>query len=167
MSLQDKPRDNIGAIGSRAEFHAAVRSALVDAADAGAHEIAMLDPGFADWPLGDREVIGTLTRWVDSRRELTLMAASFDELARRHSRFVEWRRQWSHVVRCRLDPELEPEQIPTLLLIPGLVTVRLVDRVHYRGTVSTRPIDEAEGRDKVDALLQRSTEAFPVSTLGL
>ncbi len=80
---------------------------------------------------------------------------------------MEWRRQWAHVVSCRHDDELEAEQIPTLVFVPGLVTVRLLDRVHYRGTVSTRPIDEVECREQTDALLQRSAEAYPVTTLGL
>jgi hypothetical protein len=41
------------------------------------------------------------------------------------------------------------------------------DRIRYRGTVSNRPVDLTESRETVDALLQRSVEAFPVTTLGL
>ncbi len=166
MSDDDR-REQITAIGSRAEFHAAVRAAMAQAADAGAIEIVLADPTFADWPLGERAVIDSLTRWVESRRRLTLLAFSFDEMARRQLRFVEWRRQWSHVVRCRHDDELEAEQIPTLLLIPGMLCVRLVDRVRFRGTVSARPVDLVQARETADALLQRSVEAFPVTTLGL
>lgn len=159
--------DSIAPITSRAEFSEAIRSALAQAAEVGANEIFLVDPTFADWPLGERDVVASLTRWVDSRRRLTLMAHSFDELARRHLRFVEWRRQWAHVVQCRSDDELEAEQIPSLLVVPGVVCVRLLDRVRHRGTVSGRPIEQVECRDIVDALLQRSVEAFPVTTLGL
>jgi len=70
-------------------------------------------------------------------------------------------------VQCRNNPELEAEQIPTLLLVPGHACVRILDRVRYRGTVSNRPVDLTESRESVDALLQRSVEAFPVTTLGL
>lgn len=154
-------------IASSADFQAAVRAAFRQAADAQAHEIMMVDPSFDGWPLNEPALIETLTRWVDSRHALTLMAHSFDELARRQLRFVAWRRQWSHVVRCRADDELGAEQFPTLLLVPGVVCVRLLDRVVHRGTVSARPVDLVECRETIDALLQRSIEAFPVTTLGL
>jgi hypothetical protein len=157
----------IAQIASRADFHQAVSSALAQAEAAGSREILMADPNFADWPLNDRDIVEALGRWVDSRCTLTLLADSFDELARRQFRFVAWRRQWSHVVRCRSDAELAAEEIPTLLLVPGQVVLRLLDRVHYRGTLSSRPVDLSESREAIDALLQRSAEAFPVTTLGL
>ena len=157
----------IAQIATRADFQETVRAAIAQAAELGAPEIFLVDPNFADWPLGERGVVDALTRWVDSRRRLTLMAYSFDDLARRQIRFVEWRRQWAHVVHCRHDDELETEQIPTLLLVPGVVCLLLLDRVRCRGTVSSRPIDLAECRESIDALLQRSAEAFPVTTLGL
>ena len=159
--------DDIVPIGSRAEFLDAVRAAFTRVEQQGAREIVLVDPHFADWPLNERTVIDSLSRWIDSSRLLVVIAHSFDELARRQLRFVEWRRQWAHVVQCRNDPDLEAEQIPTLLLVPGEVCVRVLDRIHHRGTVSNRPVDLTESREAVDALLQRSAEAFPVTTLGL
>ena len=159
--------DDIVPIGSRAEFLDAVRSALTRAEEHGAREIVLVDPDFADWPLNERTVIDSLSRWIDSSRLLVVIAHSFDELARRQLRFVEWRRQWAHVVQCRNDPDLEADQIPTLLLVSGHACVRVLDRVRWRGTVSKRPVDLTECREIVDALLQRSVEAFPVTTLGL
>jgi len=159
--------DNISAVTSRAEFRDAVRSCLGGAADAGAREIVMIDPTFADWPLNDVAVVETFARWAGQGRSLTLMAHRFDELPRRHMRFVEWRRNWSHVVRCRADEELEEQQIPTLLLVPGQTCLRIVDNVNYCGTVSGLAADLMTGREAVDALLQRSSDAFPVTALGL
>lgn len=159
--------DTLAPIGSRVDFIDAVRNAFLLAEEGGAREIMLVDPTFADWPLGERAVIDSLSRWVDSRRVLVVLAHDFSELARRQLRFVEWRRQWSHVVQCRNDPELEAEQVPTLLLVPGLTCLRILDRVRYRGTVSNRPVDLTECRGVIDALLQRSVEAFPVTTLGL
>ena len=159
--------DDIAAIASRADFLDAVRAAFTRADEQGAREIILVDPTFADWPLNERTVIDSLSRWIDSRRSLIVFAHSFDDVARRHLRFVEWRRQWAHVVHCKNDPDLEAEQVPTLLLVPGHVSVRIVDRVRYRGTVSNRPVDLTESHESVDALLQRSIEAFPVTTLGL
>ena len=159
--------ESITPIASRAEFLDAVRGAFALAVDTGAREIFLVDPNFADWPLNERAVIDALSRWAESSRMLTLQAHTFDEFARRQLRFVEWRRQWAHVVRCRNDPELEAEQVPTLLLVPGATCVRILDRVRYRGTASNRPVDLTECREAVDALLQRSVEAFAVTTLGL
>ncbi len=159
--------DHIEPIGSRAEFLDAVRNAFTLAEQASAREIVLVDPHFADWPLNERSVIESLTRWIDSSRVLVVLAHSFDELARRQLRFVEWRRQWAHAVQCRNDPELEADQIPTIVLVSGHTCIRVLDRVRYRGTVSDRPVDLTECREVVDALLQRSVEAFPVTTLGL
>lgn len=159
--------DIISAVTSRAEFRDAVGACLGRAAEARAREIFMIDPTFADWPLNDVAVVDTFARWAGSGRSLTLMANRFDELPRRHTRFVEWRRNWSHVVRCRADEELEEQQIPTLLLVPGLTCLRMVDNVNYRGTVSDLAADLTAGRETVDALLQRSSDAFPVTALGL
>jgi hypothetical protein len=159
--------DHIVPITSRAEFVDAIRASFAIAAHEGAREILLVDADFADWPLNEPAVIESLAAWVDSRRSLLLFADTFDEFARRHSRFVEWRRQWAHAVRCRNDPELEASQLPTLMLVPAISCVRLVDRVRHRGTASNRAVDMAECQEAVDALLQRSVEAFPVTTLGL
>ena len=159
--------ESITPIASRAEFLDAVRGAFALAVDTGAREIFLVDPTFADWPLNEPALIESLGRWIDSRKTLTVFAHDFSELARHQLRFVAWRRQWSHVVRCRSDPELEAEQLPTLMLVPGVTSIRLLDRIHQRGIASHRAIDLAEGRETVDALLQRSVEAFPVTTLGL
>ena len=159
--------DDIVTIASRADFVQAVRDAIVLAEQERAREIVFVDRDFADWPLNDPALIDSLSRWIDSSRLLVVFAHSFDELARRQLRFVAWRRQWAHAVQCRSDPDLEAEQTPTLLLVPGHTCVRLLDRVRCRGTVSNRPVDLTESREAVDALLQRSVEAFPVTTLGL
>ena len=50
-------------------------------------------------------------------------------------------------MQCRSDPELEAEQVPTLLLVPGMAGVRLLDRVRYRGIASTRAVDLTESRE--------------------
>ena len=159
--------DSIAPIGSRSDFQDTIRSVFARAREEGAREILLVDPDFVTWPLNDRAVVASLADWAESARSLTVLAHNYDELARRQTRFVEWRRQWAHVVHCRQDPELEAEQLPTLMLVPGLVCVRLLDRLRFRGTCSNRPLDLTEARETLDALLQRSVEAFPVTPLGL
>ncbi len=154
-------------IESRKEFHEAVREALAEAARVGCREIWIVDDDFADWPLGERAVVEQLTQWASAHRRFTVIARNFDDLARRHTRWVQWRRTWSHVVHCRTNNELEAGQMPCLLLAPGLGSVRLFDAIHHRGVVSRETADAIQWREVVDAVLQRSEEAFPATTLGL
>jgi hypothetical protein len=154
-------------ITGRAEFHAALRHAFERLASAGAREVWLCDEDFADWPLGERRVVDLLTQWAASSRKLTLLARSFDEVARRHPRWVEWRRSWSHIVSCRTNTELASGEFPTLLLGIGTVSVRLSDTVHHRGRLSHEKADEIRCKEQIDAVMQRSEEAFPATTTGL
>lgn len=159
--------DTHGLISSRSEFYTALHRAFADAASIGCREIWLCDTDFADWPLGERAVVEQLGQWAGSQRRLTLLATTFDEVVRRHPRWVEWRRQWSHVVQCRVNTDLESGQMPTVLLAPGLISVRLSDRLHWRGRWSIEAADEVSCREQIDAVLQRSAETFPVTTTGL
>ena len=152
---------------SRSEFHDALREAFAQAADQGCREIFISDTDFADWPLGERAVIESLTRWAYAHRKLTVLAQSFDEFQRRHPRWVQWRRQWAHVVECRTPGDADAGRVPGMFLAPGLVTLRVLDPEHYRVSVSFDEADAILAREQLDALLQRSEEAFPVTTLGL
>jgi hypothetical protein len=156
-----------GLITSRSEFHEALRLALAEVAAVGCRELFMSDADFSDWPLSEPAVLESLTQWARSHRRLTMLAQQFDDLARRHGRWVEWRRQWSHLVECRTNTELEAAKVPTMLLAPGVVMVRLVDTLRYRGSLARAAADMVQGRELLDAVLQRSEETFPVTTLGL
>ena len=59
-------------INSRAEFQAALREALAEAATAGSRELWLSDLDYADWPLGEREVVASFERWAASSRRITL-----------------------------------------------------------------------------------------------
>lgn len=152
---------------TRSEYLDALRAAFERVATEGCREVFLSDVDFAEWPLGEIAVIDQLTRWAMSHRKLTVLAGHYDEIVRRHPRWVAWRRQWSHVVECRAADDLEPGAIPSMLLAPGVVTVRLFDAEHYRASVSTEVADAVRAREHLDAVLQRSCEAFPASTLGL
>ncbi len=154
-------------ITTRTEFHEALRSAFAEAAIAGALEIWLCDASFTDWPLSDPGVVASLSAWAQSRRRLTVYARTFHEIARRHGRWTEWRRLWSHVVDCRSNGELEASEFPTICLVPEVVSLRLFDPAHYRGMASREPADSLACREAIDVVSQRSTEAFPVTTLGL
>ena len=69
-------------LATRGECLDAIRAALADAARAGCREIVLCDADFADWPLGERAVVESLTRWALRGRRLTLFAAGFEDAAR-------------------------------------------------------------------------------------
>jgi len=163
--MSDRPPPRI--ITSRSEFHDALRQSFELVADEGCREVFIADPTFADWPLGERAVIESLTRWAYAHRKLTVLAQNFDDFTRRHPRWVEWRRQWTHVVECRALADDDAGKLAGLFLAPGLVTLRVLDADHYRASLSFDPADAIRVRDNLDALLQRSEEAFPATNLGL
>jgi hypothetical protein len=154
-------------IGTRGEFLDAVRAAFAEAAARGCREVLLCHDDFADWPLNDPGLCENLTKWASPHRKCIVVARSFDEIARLHPRWVAWRRTWSHVVECRANHELEAGQMPSLLLLPGLLTLRVLDPVHYRGSVSRHLGDAVRARELFDAVCQRSEEAFPATNLGL
>ena len=144
-----------------------MRLGFAEAAANGSRELWLSDTDFADWPLGERAVVEQLGQWAASSRKITVLAQTFDEVARRHPRWVEWRRQWSHIVSCWTNTELEAGEMPTLFVASGTLCVRLADAVHYRGRVSFEKADEIQCKELFDAALQRSQEAFPATTTGL
>ena len=103
-------------ITTRVEFHDALREAFAEIAQQGCREVWLCDADFADWPLDEPGIIELLTRWALPHRKLTLIARDFDEFARRHPRWTEWRRTWSHVVDCRVLDEADAVQPPVILL---------------------------------------------------
>jgi hypothetical protein len=163
--MSDLPATRL--ITSRTEFHDALKEAFAFVADQGCREVVIADPNFADWPLSDRSVLESLTRWAYRHRKLIVLAESFDEFPRRHARWVEWRRQWSHVIECRSVDPADVGQLKGLFLAPELLTLHVLSPEHYRASLSFDPADALAARDGLDALLQRSEEAFPVTTLGL
>ncbi|MEO7152559.1 MAG: hypothetical protein ABIX46_12740 [Burkholderiaceae bacterium] len=152
---------------SRNDFIAAVRAALADVAQHGGRELWMLDLDFADWPLNEPAVIEHLRLWARPHRKLTLIAHDFDTVARRHPRWVDFRRTWAHVVECRTNTEVEAGRMPSLLLAPGRLVLRRFDPLRYRGSVSHDAASQLQTREVVEAVLQRSTLAFPPSVLGV
>lgn len=154
-------------IATRADFRQAVRAAFAEAADAGCRELWLCDADFAAWPLGERGVVADLSRWVASRRRLHLVAGGFDSVARLHPRWVAWRRDRAHAVSCRSNADREPGALPTLLLAPGRFSLELHDPLTFRGRVSRDAPDAVRLRERLDAVLRQSVEAFPAHVTGL
>jgi len=93
--LRDLPR---GRFSGRETFQQLVRDAIATAARDGWQEIFISDANFHDWPLGERAVVEALQDWARSGRRFTMLACSYDDVIRRHARFVRWRGTWDHII---------------------------------------------------------------------
>lgn len=163
----------LGIFTGREAFVAALREGLRLAEQQGARELCWLDADFLHWPLSEPAVLDLLTAWARPHRRLRLLAPQFDSLQLRHPRFVQWRRNWSHVISARaFEAELlSGADLAALMLAPGAACVRLFDAEHWRGAISAPSAgvraDELLSRQWFDAIEQRSSESFATSTLGL
>lgn len=156
-----------GRIESQAAFVAAARQALARIDAGPTRDIVLVDPDFSPWPLDDADVLAGLTRWIRlPGRRLRLVGSRFDLIERNQSRFASWRRPFAHAMDCLRPVDLEPGDVPGLLLL-GNGCLELLDREHWlaRGSSARRTV--VQQRERIDALMQRCEPAWPVTVLGL
>ena len=157
----------VGRFAGREEFQGLVRSALDCAAREGWPELILSDADLWDWPLGEGAVIEALNAWVRQGRRLTLLARTYDEVVRRHPRFVRWRGTWDHKITCRRSPAANAADIPSALWSPTWVLHRL-DAERCVGVTGDEPNRRVLLRETLDEwLLRRSAPGFPATVLGL
>ena len=155
-----------GRIEGPSQFAAVIRLALATAAAQGWREIVMSDANFESWPLGERVVAQSLNEWAKTGRTLTMLARNYDEVTRRHARFVTWRRTWAHIVTCRANTQLALDDFPSGLWSPVWVCQKL-DLVRCTGMAGTEAVRRVALRERLDECLRLSSPAFAANTLGL
>ena len=155
-----------GRFSGPAAFSDVVRHAVAAAAAQGWREVILSDQDFHDWPLGERAVIQSLNDWARSGRQFTVIAASFDDMNRRHARFVTWRKTWSHVVDCRIAGKSRNGEVPSALWSPAWVFHRL-DPVRMSGVAGRDATRRVVLRERLNELMLKSSPGFAATTLGL
>lgn len=150
----------------REDFRRLLRDALACAAREGWREIILSDPDFEDWPLGERAVAQSLQAWSGSGRRMVLLARSYDGVLREHARFVQWRRQWSHVVTAVACAGADRLDLPSAFWSPSWVLQR-VDVERSNGFCGSEPERRVLLRESLAEWLRKATPAFPATTLGL
>jgi hypothetical protein len=155
-----------GTFAGPAAFADALRLALAHAARHAWPEMVWADSDFEDWPLGDTVVGADLQHWAKKGQRLTLLAASFEPLQRRQHRFVQFRRQWSHLVECRVASRQAATRLPSAFWSAGW-TLQRHDPVHSLGVCSAAAAQRVLLREQLDGLLAQSRLGFPATTLGL
>lgn len=151
----------------------AVRRALVLAACAGgARRILALDPNFGDWPLSDPEVLDALAHWGRAGGRLELLAPDYTLAARHHARFVQWRLKWDHLLRIGgfQAGEVGPGWPTSTLVVVGgdaAAVLRVLDFEVWRAVLSRQSTERHAALEQFDAIAQRSSPSWPLSTVGL
>ena len=155
-----------GPFAGRIAFQQLVRDALARAARDAWPEIVLCDADFHDWPLGERAVTESLQEWSATGRRCTLLARRYDEVVRRHARFVTWRQRWTHIVDARACASADPLELPSAIWSPGWVMQRL-DPERCNGISGNEPERRLSLRENLNEWLAKSSASFPSSTLGL
>jgi hypothetical protein len=150
----------------REEFRQLVRDAFACAARDGWREIVLSDASFEDWPLGERAVTESLQAWARTGRKMVLLARRFDGVLRQHPRFVQWRRQWTHIITASAVPSADALELPSALWSPQWVMERR-DIERCNGYCGSEPARRVLLRESLNEWLQKSSSAFPSTTLGL
>ena len=163
----DQPGLPEGRFSGREAFQQMVRDAFATAAREGWPEIWISDAHFHDWPLGERAVVESLQAWARSGRRFSMLAVNYDEVIRRHARFVQWRGTWDHVITCRKSPSADPLDLPSVLWSPAWVMQRLDPErcVGVAGPESDRRVLVRESLN--EWVRSKSSPGFPSTTLGL
>ncbi|WP_457393973.1 hypothetical protein [Roseateles sp. P5_E1] len=163
---------NAQTFAGRADFQRLLTETLAWAGAQACRELHAWDADFVDWPLSEAAALAALTIWARTGRQLHLLALQYDDVVRRHPRFVRWRRDFAHCVTARaVEPELRLEAAPASLLLAvgaeSTLSLRLFDHHLWRGELSLDPAERLRGLEWFDALAQRSSDSFAPTTLGL
>jgi hypothetical protein len=156
----------VGRLQGRREFVDLVRVALACAAREHWSPLVLCDPDFADWPLGERAVIGSLQSWAGRGRQIRFMARDFSRLRELHPRLVQWRVTWSHLVEARACRWLSGGDLPSALWSPDWILERL-DLERCTLVASKDPERRVQLQERLDACWQQGSPSFPATTLGL
>lgn len=156
----------LGRVNGQAAFQQLVRDTLACAAAQGWREMILCDATFEDWPLGERAVADSLQAWSKTGRSLVMLATRYDALARRHARFVSWRKTWSHIIECRACPSADPLDFPSAIWSPQWVMRRL-DVLHSGCICGTEADRRLLLREELDEWRRNSSPGFPATVLGL
>ena len=156
-----------GVIDGRRAFTEALRIPLLALGDASTRELWLIDDGFEAWPLDEPAVLDAMSQWHRAAgRQVHMIGADFDAVARRHPRFANWRRSRVHGFDAWQPLEADRSELGAVLLA-GDHAVELLDREHWRARIQLSPAALRALAENAASLLRRCESAWPVTTLGL
>ena len=155
-----------GRLQGRHAFADLVRQAMASAASQGWNHLVLSDPDFADWPLGERSVIESLTAWAGRGRRIQFLARDFGRMRELHPRLVQWRVTWSHIVEAHACRQVAGGELPSAIWSPQWTMERL-DIDHCVMVASRSPDRRAALQERLHACWQQGSPSFAATTLGL
>lgn len=155
-----------GSFDGPAQFTQLVRDAIACAGQRGWNEMVWSDANFAEWPLCERSVVESLQAWSQKGRRLVLLANSFETLPVKHPRFVNWRRQWDHIIECYGTKSLSSSEFPSALWAPEWVLQR-IDVPHFRGVATVDRLRGLHLKEALNEVRKQGVSSFPATILGL
>jgi hypothetical protein len=148
----------------------ALEALLLQALQSDTRRIVLLAPDFTAWPLSSVPVLDALQAWGRrGARRLEMAAPDWTASARRHSRFLAWRRGFDHLLDIRQfdASEVGPDWPTALLAAQGGVALRVLELEDGRAVWNHSATDRQFALELFDAILQRSGPGWPLTTLGL
>jgi hypothetical protein len=155
-----------GRLQGRHAFADLVRHALASAASQGWNHLVLSDPDFADWPLGERNVVDSLTAWSGRGRRIQFLARDFSRMRELHPRLVQWRVTWSHIVEAHACRQMAGGELPSAIWSPQWTMERL-DIERCVMVASRSPDQRSALHERLHACWQQGSPSFPATTLGL
>lgn len=162
----DTPPLPEGRLSGRQAFADLIRQAFATAAREGWPHMVLCDADFADWPLGEREVVDSLNAWARRGRTMRLLARDYNAVYRLHPRFVQWRATWSHLLEAQGCASASADDLPSVLWSP-VWTLQRLDPVRCTMVVSRSPERCVALQERLQQWSLKASPAFPASTLGL
>ncbi len=152
------------------EIAEALEVLLIDALRSGARRIVLLDPDFRHWPLSSQAVLDALRDWGRlGGRRLEMAATDWQPCALKHPRLAAWRKGFDHWLDLREFDATDagPDWPTALLAVERGVCLRVLELEHGRAVWSREGPDRQIALELFDAIAQRSSPGWPLTTLGL
>lgn len=157
-----------GVFDTRAGFQQAVHGLLLGLQARGVRRLLWATDDALLWPLEEAVLLEALTAWVrQPGHQWIWLGRDLELLRARRPRLTRWRQTWDHQLRCWAPADPEVPASRHLLIAEGHGLLELLDPAHWRGRFSELPADIRHACEWFDAVLQRSTATFAVTTLGI
>lgn len=158
---EDPP--STGVIEGRLAWRQALRELLLDPGP----ELRLYSEDYADWPLGEPELIRALSAWALPRPRgcVRMLARDYSRLMVEAPRFVRWRSDFGHVVECRaLGPDVAAPVEGIWLRDRALLAL---PAQRERRAVIARGASRLESGHAFDEAWDLAEPGFAASVLGL
>ncbi|MFI0546669.1 MAG: hypothetical protein ACH34Y_07100 [Brachymonas sp.] len=150
-----------------AEWRSALLAFLQRAAAEKWPKLMFCDSDFSLWPLNDTEILAALENWSHRPNSFTIIAADYRHIERNFPRFIQWRRQWDHIVHAHTPAPVHSGSLPHCILAAPHSALHILDPVRCRGIALYEAHMVHDLELVLDEILLKASSAFPASTTGL